>query len=258
MSKSKKEIILTSFLAIFSFLCWWLLKSVFYNNDYLIGHWALVIGVFILFGIVSCLAMLLIKNKKILFGGFAIGVLLFFVFFNNEPLYYLIVLVLLFLAFMFAFQKTNKEANARIGLDYFKILKRGLPILITALILLISVVYYFSPGLISKRDARISISDEIINSVLEPLEDKIGIGIINASKKTVYNLVDRQLNNLVEPFRYLIPLGLTIGLFVTLKIASILYMPIVIMLSWLILKILIAIKFVKFEKIQKEVETVSL
>jgi len=51
---------------------------------------------------------------------------------------------------------------------------------------------------------------------------------------------------------------LAVGLFITLKIVSILYVAIVIMLSWLAIKILMKFNFVKFEKIQKEVETVSL
>jgi hypothetical protein len=83
MQTKQKEIILASVLALFSFLCWWMLKLVFYGRNYFIGNWALIVGIFVLFGIANCLAMLLIKNRKILFGGFIIGLLSFFVFFQR-------------------------------------------------------------------------------------------------------------------------------------------------------------------------------
>jgi len=258
MDKIKKEIILGGAVVLLGLFAWYFLRHIFYVGNLTIGCWIWGGILFILLGIALCLAMLLIKNKAILFGSIGLTFALFFIFFHNEPFYYLIVLILLFLAFMVATRKIKKEEEIQVNLDYWRIWKRGLPILITALILLISVVYYFSPGLISKRDARISISDEIIDSALKPLEDKIGIGIINASKNTVYNLIDKQLNNLVEPFRYLIPLGLAVGLFLSLKLVSLFYVLIVIMLSWLAIKILIKLNFVKSEKIQKEVESVSL
>ena len=80
----------------------------------------------------------------------------------------------------------------------------------------------------------------------------------NQNRKVLYKIIDYQINNVTGAYQYLIPLGLAIGLFITLKIISLLYVAIVIMLSWLVLKLLIALKFAKFEKIQKEVETVKL
>jgi hypothetical protein len=290
MQTKQKEIVLASILVLFSFLCWWMLKLVFYGHDYFINHWALIIGIFVSFGIVSCLAMLLIGDKKILFGSLAIGILSFFVFFNNEPLYYLIVLALLFLAFMSATKKIKKEEEVQVDLDFFRIFKRGLPIFITALVLVISIVYYFSPNLISKKASKINISEKTIDAILKPLEsliqEKLPVGInldSNASeilsleqkndletkfgikiekndtgRKVLYKIIDYQLNNMTGAYQYLIPLGLAVGLFITLKIVSILYVGMVIMLSWLAIKILMKLNFVKFEKIQKEVETVTL
>jgi hypothetical protein len=289
MGKTKKELILGGILILLSFLCWWMLKLVFYNN-YFTSHWFLISVIFILFGIVSCLAMLLIKDKRILLGGFAIGILSFFIFFNDEPLYYLIVLALLFLASLSASRKTKKEENVQVNLDFWRIFKRGLPIFITALVLVISMVYYFSPGLMDKKTSKIIISEKTIDTTLKPLEgliqEKLPIGISldsNASeilsleqkndletkfgikiekndtgRKVLYKIIDYQLNNMTGAYQYLIPLGLAIGLFITLKIISILYVAIVIMLSWLAIKILMTLNFVKFEKENREVETVSL
>jgi len=290
MPKNYKEIILGTAVVLLGFTCWWLLKLVFYNSNYFVNYWALIVGVFILFGIATCLAMLLIKNKYILFGSFGLSLLLFFVFLNNEAFYYLVFLIILFLAFLRASKKIKKEEDIQINLDFWRIWKRGLPILITALILVISIVYYFSPELMNKRQNKISISEKTMNAILRPLEgliqekfpsgisldsdaDKIllpeqkkeletkfGIKIEkgDTGRKVLYTIIDYQLNNVTGAYQYLIPLGLAIGLFITLKIASLLYIPIVIMLSWLVLKILIAIKFAGLEKIQKEVETVKL
>ncbi len=162
--------------------------------------------------------------------------------------------------------------------------------LITALILVISLVYYFSPELMNKRDTRINIPKNVFNAVLKPIEGLIGEKlpqginldsdvdkILNSEQRAdierqfgikinpgdtgrdiLYKLVDFQLNNITGPYRYLIPLGLAIGLFIALKIISILYVAVVIMLSWLTLKLLIVLKFIKIEIETKEVETVKL
>ncbi|MDD3783557.1 MAG: hypothetical protein PHT82_02575 [Candidatus Portnoybacteria bacterium] len=290
MNKTTKELILGEILILLEFLCWWMLKLVFYGNNYFISHWLLVVGIFILFGIVSCLAMLLVKNKKILLGGFFIGLLSFFIFFNDKLIYYAIVLVLLFLAFLFGLRKIRKEEKIQVDLDFWRIFKRGLPIFITALILVASMVYYFSPELMNKKNNKITIPEKTIdvflkpfegliqekfplevnldsnaskilqNTQIEELQAKFGIKIEkqDTGRQVLYKIIDNQVNNVTGAYQYLIPLGLVIGLFIILKIISILYVAIVIMLSWLTIKILIKLNFVKFEKENREVETISL
>ena len=279
MKQLHKEIVLGAIMVLLAVFSWWCLKCVFYNGNYVLGSWCLVLGIFILFGIALCLTMLLIKNKIILFGSFGLALLLFFIFFNNEPFYYLIVLILLFLAFWLTSKKIKKEEKIR-----------GLPIFITALILLISLVYYFSPELMNKKETKIKIPQNVFNLAIKPieglikeqlpegvdldsevskflptaqirdLEQQFGVKINNKDigRDVLYKLVDYQLNNLAGPYKKFIPLGLAIGLFITLKIVSLIYVPIVIMLSWLMLKILMLIKFVKIEKETKEVEAVRL
>ena len=86
MNKTTKELILGEILILLEFLCWWMLKLVFYGNNYFISHWLLVVGIFILFGIVSCLAMLLVKNKKILLAHslfYALGIIVSFLLLNS-------------------------------------------------------------------------------------------------------------------------------------------------------------------------------
>lgn len=274
-------------LGIFS---WWFLKYVFYIGNLTLGCWISGVILFIVWGIALCLAMLLIDNKAILYGSFAIVLALFYIFFNNHPIYYLIILILLFLGFLSASRKIRKEEKAQVSLDFWKIWKRGLPILITGLILVISLVYYFSPNLMGMRQFEFKVSRGGFDLVIKPLagliserlpegmdldanarqflpqsqikelKDKYGV-IVEANdtgKDVLYKLVNFQLNNVTGPYRRFIPFGLAVGLFIVLKIVSILYIALVILFSWLVLKLLMAIGFTNTEIVKKEVETVML
>lgn len=291
MKQLHKEIILGCVVVLLGVFCWYFLKYVFYVGGLTTGCWIWGGILFILFGIALCLAMLLIKNKAILFGSIGLISALFFIFFHDEPLYYLVVLLLLFLAFVTATRKITKEEEVQVNLNFWRIWKRGLPILLTALILVISLVYYFSPepkkfqqkeiyisrsnfdlvlkpleGLISERLPKeiVNLDDEAIKSLsteqIRDLKNQYSIEVKKGDtvKNVLHKLVNFQLNSVTGPYKKFIPFGLAVGLFITLKIVSILYVAIVVMLSWLFLKLLIMLKFAKFEKVQKKVETVKL
>ncbi|MFZ5559542.1 MAG: hypothetical protein ACOZAL_01980 [Patescibacteria group bacterium] len=291
MKKLNKEIILGTVVALFGGFFWYFLKYVFYVGNLTTGCWIAGGILFLLFGIALCLAMLLIDNKKILFSSFVITLILFGLFFNNEPFYYLIGLIILLISFWIAVKKVRLEERVQVNLNFWRIWKRGLPIFITALCLLISLAYYFSPEPARFLEKEIRIPRNTFNLVIEPLEgliierlpegiaslgveatkvltsqqikelrDKYGIEIKNGEtlKDLIYKLVVFQINNLTGPYKKFIPFGLAIGLFIILKIISLVYVAIVIILSWLVLKLLMAIKFIRIAKIQKEVESVSL
>lgn len=290
MEKLHKEIILGAVMVLLATCFWWFLKYGFYIGGLTIGCWISGGVLFFLWGVSLCLAMLLIKNKFVLFGSFGLALLLFFIFFNNHPIYYLIVLVLLFLAFLISSKKVKKEEEIQVNLNFWRIWKRGLPLFITTFILVVCMVYYFSPELMNKKETKIKIPEKVFNLIIKPLEGLIkeqlpqgidldseinkilpadqkrdlerqfGIKIGNkdTGRDVLYKLVDYQLNNITGPYRKFIPLGLAIGLFITLKIVSIIYVALVILLSYLVLKLLMAIKFVKIEIETKEVETVKL
>lgn len=291
MQKLYKEIILGAAVVLLGVFCWWFLKYVFYVGGLTAGCWTWGGILFLLFGIAVCLAMLLIDNKAILFGSFGLMFLLFFVFFYDEPFYYLVVLLLLFLAFISATRKIKREEEVQVNLNFWRIWKRGLPIFLTALILVIAMAYYFSPEPKKFQQKDVYISRSNFNLIIKPLEgliserlpkeipnlDAEAIKSLNAEqikdlknqysvevkqgdtvRDVLYRLVNFQLNSATGPYKKFIPFGLAVGLFISLKIVSILYVAIIIMLSWLILKLLIVIKFVKLERIQKQVETIEL
>jgi len=290
MNKLKKELILGFTILILSVFFWWFIKSIFYINNLSLTCWIFGIILFILWGVSLCLSMLLIEDKRILYGSFFASLVSFVFFFNNEPFYYLIVLILLFFSFLIAIKKIRKQEKIQVNLSYWKIWKPGFSFLITFLIIVISLIYYFSPSLMEMEQFEFKISRNAFNTIIKPLEGLIskklpqGIdldvnvsnflegneifdlkskyGIIvddqDTSRDVLYNLVNYQLNNVTGPYRKFIPFGLAVGLFIILKIVSILYVGLVLLFSWLILQLLLTLGFINKEFVKKEVETVKL
>jgi len=247
--------------------------------------------VFVFWGIALGLAMLLIKDKKILYGSFLLTLGIFGMFFNNEPFYYLIALALLFWAFAVASSKIQAEEMVQMKLNFWRIWHRGLPIFITFLCVLIALVYYFSPELAKIEKREIIIPKKTFDIVIRPLETLIierlpeGISSIDTEAKQIlkpqeitelkekynievregetikdliYQLMQYQLNTSSGPYEKFIPIGLAIALFLALKLIGFFYIAIIILLSWLFLRLLVILKFASIEKEMREMEAVKL
>jgi hypothetical protein len=291
MSVIKKQIILGFAVILLGACFWYFLHYVFYVGNLTAGFWIAGGFLFLSWGISLCLAMLLIDDNKILYGSFLITLGLFGLFFNNEPFYYLAGLIILFATFCSASAMIKREEEIQVNLNFWRIWQRGLPRLLTALFIVVALVYFFSPhpAEIAKRE--ITIPREIFNSFITPFENLIverlpeGVNDLDAEavnfltpqqiqelkdkynieikqdetmKDFIYKLVNYQLNAAPDPYKKFIPIGLAIALFLSLKIAGFIYLPFVILLSWLIMKILLALKFTRIERETKEVETVKL
>jgi len=291
MSTIQKQIILGFAVILLGACFWYFLHYVFYVGNLTIGCWMAGGFLFLLWGISLCLAMLLIDDNKLLCGSFLITLGLFGLFFNNEPFYYLAGLIILFAAFCSASAMIKREEEIQVNLNFWRIWQRGLPRFFTALFILVALVYYFSPhpAQIAKRE--IIIPREVFNSVIKPFEkliterlpegvndldieanrvltvkemgelkDKYDIELKEGEtlKDFIYKLANYQLNSAPDPYKRFIPIGLAIALFLSLKIVSFIYIPLTILFSWLIMKILLALKFAKIETETKEVETVKL
>ena len=291
MKKQFKEIILGAAVVLLGAVSWWFLKYVFYFGNLTTFCWIAGGFIFILWGIALCLAMLLIKNKKILFGSFLLCLGIFGMFFNNEPFYYLIAMTLLFWAFAIASSKVRREEMVQIRLNFWRIWKRGLPIFITFLSVLIALVYYFSPELDKIEKREMTIPRKTFDMLIVPVETLIierlpeGVSSLNVEAKQIlkpeeikelkekynidvgdgetikdllYRLTDHQINSSRVPYEKFIPIGLAIGLFLALKLIGFLYIAIIILLGWLFLKLLIILRFVSIEKEMREMESVKL
>lgn len=291
MSKTHKEVILGVTTIILSVFFWWCLKVIFYRENLSFKFWILAFTVFVLWGIALSLAMLLIRDKRILYGSFVVMAGAFGMFFNNEPFYYLIGLILLFCAFVIGAAKIKREEEVQVRLNFWRIWKRGLPIFVTALAILIAMVYYFSPALDKLNKREIIIPRNTFDMIIAPFESLIKArlpeeapdlnvkaieflkpqeikdlndkyGIIVSQDETIrdllYQLTEYQINSADAPYEKFIPIGLAIALFLALKLVGVFYVPIVILFTWLFLRLLILLKFASFGKETKEVETVRL
>lgn len=291
MPKLQKEIILGAVMTLLGVFSWYFLKYVFYIGNLTLTCWLGGIALFVFWGIFLCLAMLLIDNRKILYGSFIIILIAFGMFFNNEPFYYFIGMLILLIAFGLAVWKIRQEEKVQVNLNFWRIWKRGFPFLVTALILVIALVYYFSPMLeqVNQREIRLprKIFDVVIEALSGLIEERLPEGIdsldveagkiltpeeINeleirynieikegeTAKDFLYKLVNFQINNVRGPYKKYIPIGLAITLFLVLRAVAVVYIAFVVLFSWLVLELLIALKFVKTELEPKEVETVKL
>jgi hypothetical protein len=290
MSKLQKQLILGFAVVLLGLFSWYFLKYVFYIGNLTLSCWISGIILLIVWGIALCLAMLLIDNKAVLYGSFIITLALFFIFFTNQAFYYFIFLLIALLCFWAGSRRVRKEEEAQVRFNFWRIWKRGLPIVITGLILVVALLYYFSPSLMKMKQVEFKISRNTFNLVITPLEDliekrlpgtveldaeatkimsqeqikeleeKYGITVKkeDTGKDILYQLVNFQLTNATGPYRKFIPIGLAIAMFIGLKIASIIYVALVVLLSWLALELLMVLKFVKTKMETKEVETIKL
>jgi hypothetical protein len=291
MNTLQKQILLGFIALVLGVVSWWFLKYVFYIGNLTATCWVLGIVLLIFWGIALCLTMLLINNKRILYGSFLLTLIAFAMFFNNEPFYYLIGLIILFTAFWFAIFKVRQEEKVEVNLNFWRIWKRGFPFFVTALILVIALIYYFSPSLTEMRQREIKIPrpafdfvvetiapliekrlpqgidslDVEVNRILdlqqiEELEQQYGIEINEGetAKDFLYKLVQFQINVSSAPYQKYIPIGLAVALFLILRAIATLYIALVIILSWVFLKLLVLLRFIKVEIETKEVETVKL
>jgi len=291
MSKLSKEIILGTAAVLLGALSWWFLKYVFYFGNLTLSSWILGGIIFVFWGIALCLAMLLIKDKRILYGSFVLTLIVFGMFFNNEPFYYLLAMVLVFWAFAIAASKIQREEMVQMKLNFWRIWKRGLPIFVTAMALLIALVYYFSPELAKIEKKEIVVPRKTFDMVVAPLESLIiarlpeGTSSLNIEAKQIlkpqeitelkekynievkegetikdllYQLMQYQINSSSGPYEKFIPIGLAIGLFLALKLVGFFYIALIILFSWLSLRLLVVLKFANIEKEMREMESVKL
>lgn len=349
MTKIQKQIILASFLVLFSFLSWFFLHQFFYLG----GGAFLILSVigFLFWGASLCLTILLVNKKILLYLSFILSLILFFVFFRGgdivsarslEIFYYSIVLFLIFITFLFYKLRARREMKTRINLNFWRILRRGLPLIFTLLCLLVALAYYFSPSLGGISDAEFEIPRGIFDAALKPLggliktrlplyspdmtvdelltvfslADSEGVSdlsfipsielynliqskgisietldinkllkdpeIVNALREDIrertnslsrtqlaqqrlvlseklgieinagetlndvlYKLVNAQISGISGEYKEYLPIALAIALFFSLRLLAVILIPCIILFTWIMIKLLIKLNFIK-------------
>lgn len=220
----------------------------------------------VIFPVVGFLALLvflslncLLTRSKIILLITLVFVLISFLFSFGVNLNYLAVLLIALLLFVFGFSRSINEKQNRVKIQVSKILHKGLPLVLTGLSLVIATVYYFSPLALQGQD-EIKIPRPLFDAVLQPAMDIIGeqspvsqLGqpvdvslIMNEEiSDMLFEKINQDINRYSGNYKQYFPLGLSIGAFFAIKAISIPFMWIIILLSWAIFKLLVALGAVR-------------
>lgn len=263
-------------------LSWWGLKNFLFSR----GNWLWPVFGFLALLVFLCLSWLLFKTKAVLLVVIAVIFLIFFAFFGFN-LSYLIVSAAAFLLFVWGSQEAIRESEARIKLKVALILKSGLPLVLTGLSLMIAIVYFYSPlSLNNQEQIQIprtwfdAVSGPAINFFSKNLSQKFelppAIGFQNNSfdaqfllkeilgkennsferqEENLYQTLNKEVNRLFGDYKKYLAISLAISLFFGLKFAGMLFAWLVILLTWLALRLLILFKIVNIreKEVSKEV-----
>ena len=229
-------------------ISWSQLKDALYTQGGWIGP---SIGFFILL-ILLGLSWLLAKSKALAAITFVFVLISFFFVFEFHWEYLPVVaaaLSLLTLSCIFALN----EKESRLKIDVIRILKRGLPIVLTALSLIIASAYYFSP-LSLRGEERIEIPRPAFEIVAAPAlkiaqnqflnqfsGQEIQVGAIETEviKEQIYQALNDGINSQNDNLKELLPIGLSVGVFFALKAIGVLFIWLAVLLTLLIFKVLL-------------------
>ncbi|GEM_PF-1257212 len=151
-------------------ILFWGFSSLFFtladlrNLAYLFAGW-LTVMVFLL------LLCVLASNRRIVYSTLVISAGFFFLFFSTDGenifVSYLIGILVFLILLVIAVALMFKEKEQRLKISLRKIWARGLPWIITALSLVVALIYYFNP-LIRVGQEKIEIPTGFFNLILKP------------------------------------------------------------------------------------------
>lgn len=250
--------------AVFS---WWQLENAFASVEDIPFK---VIQNFINFAILAILwslFYLLEKRRMILLAVPLLIIGSFFIIISPEPIG-LIMGLASFLCFFHAISRCLEEKTTRLKFSAFQILHRTLPLTMTGLALLATIVFYWSPY-IQNFGEQIIVPRSLFDNLLRPVVGLLGEDLKIGSQETemmlpqsaqdeLYNFVNEKLNLLGKGYKQFIPAGLAVSFFFTFKIIGWLLSLVAIFISWLIFKIIEFTGLVKIIKVAAERETVEI
>ena len=241
---------------------WAGLESILFDN----GNWIWPSIGFLILLIFLSLNWLLAKSKAILLTTFVFILVSFFFAFSFR-LEYLPVLCVAFLFFILGSYRAVNEKEIRIKIQFGKIIRRGLPSILTGLSLIIATAYYFSPLALHGQN-QIQIPRPLFNIIVQPImttiekqvplsqiSEQLGIPLeenIEISSEQLqghlYQSINQEINKYSQPYKQYFPFGLAIGFFLVLKTISVFFMWLIVLLSWLIFKILVSLGAIKIQE----------
>jgi len=239
-------IALTTLVAAFS---WAGLKSILSGSD----NWLWPSIGFLILLIFLCLSLILIKSRSVLLITLII-ILISFLFPFGFKLEYLSILFVALLLFSLGSFMIIKEKKARVKIQIIKTIKHGLPHILTGFALIIAAAYYFSPLAVQEQN-EIEIPRKVFNIIAQPVIDTLELPNSQEFTDILYNTINHEINKRSEAYKGYFPIGFAIGIFFAMKVISIFFMWLILLISWIIFKILISLNAIKIqeESVLKEV-----
>jgi len=193
-----------------------------------------------------CLSLLLIKSKSILLITL-ITVLISFLFSFGFKLEYSVTLLLAFLFFVFGSFRIINEKEVRIKFKVIRILKYGLPHILTGLAIIIAIAYYFSPLAIQGQN-KIEIPRQLFDITIQPVMDTLELPNNQEFTDILYITVNQEINKRSEAYKDYLSMGFALGIFFAIKVISIIFMWLVLIITWIIFKFLKSSNAIKIQE----------
>jgi hypothetical protein len=202
-----------------AWVSWWVLEGAIFGN---ISHvWLYPIITFSVWGIAFTLLVIFVRNKKYAYASFIASGIGYPVFFGAS----LSVLgaVLAVLLFIFTENRTKKEIDRGIKIDFYHIVSHALKYFVTAVCLVIAIAYYFSitdkseapsatfietKTLEMEMDWGLKAAGYVLPEDKKELADQITSGV-TVDEFLSSNFVDPQVNENLAAAKNIIPGGAT-------------------------------------------------
>jgi hypothetical protein len=228
-----------------------------------VGIWLKPLIMFAILTSAIGLSFLLIKDYvlKILTSVLA-GLPFFFVFGFNQ--FYLGAFVLMILLFMYGMKNIQAEAGERTKINIRIIMQRGLPRIVTAMLVMISFAFFFSPNI--QASAKNKQLPPSFKQVIERTVDSfLGGQVENLSpqekeqvkSQTVSQVLD-QFTVFLGPYVQYLPPILAFGLFLILQGLSFIFVWLAVLISTLLFATLKKTGFFKISAVSVEAEKIEL
>ena len=221
---------LTTLLAAFS---WAGLENILSGNN---NNWILPSICLLVLLILLSLSLLLTKSKLILLITLAI-ILISFLFSFGFKLEYLIALFFALLFLIFGSFSIINEKEVRIKFKIFRILKCGLPHILTGLAIIITIAYYFSP-LAIQSDNKIEMPRSLFDVTIKPVMETLELPNNEEFSDILYITINQEINKRSEAYKDYLSIGFAVGIFFAVKVISIPFMWLVILMSWMVFRFL--------------------
>jgi len=226
-----------------------------------IDIWLKPLIIFVVLTSAIGLSFLLLKNYtlKILTSALT-GLPFFFVFGFNR--FYLGAFVLMILLFVYAIRNIQAEASERIKINIRIIMQKGLPRIITAMLIMISFAFFFSPNIqASAKNGQLSPSfkqviERTVSSFFEGQVGNLSPWEREQAKNQMASQILEQFTVFLGPYIQYLPPILAFGLFLILQGLSFIFVWLAILVSVISFWVMKKSGIIRIQAVQKEAEEI--